>query len=282
MEMSPGQSIERKGFDALLDVSDSTANTVTRLDERNRIASELISGYANRHAAMDVMVGLVGLIPGLSIPALAGAIAAQSPVIYQPLAKDLARVYMAEPGDLEQAKRGIVHEVATQTSALDIAADFGTEFMLQIASELLMEAGWGVLGAMFIPVVGGAVGAALDYLIATQMTWRVGTMVSIYFQDGGHWVGTQRHTFELAKKMTGSMHVGVSDLLDGKFKNHTPRADLNEIRQVVPAVRLNLLRGVRRLVDVLRAATSDDKIRQILRSQGIPIDLINEALASLE
>jgi hypothetical protein len=281
MDIRSSQSIERKGSDSFLDISNPTVNTVTRLDERNRIARDFIISYANKHAAMDVAVGLVGLIPGLSIPALAAAIAAQSPVIYQPLARDLAKIYMAEPGQLRGAKEDIVHAITVQTGALDVAADFGTEFMLQIASELLMEAGWGVLGAMFIPVVGGAVGAGLDYLIATQMTWRVGTMVSMYFQNGGHWVENQRHTFELAKELTGSIHVGVGDLLDGKFKNHTPRADLNEIRQAVPAVGQNLLTNVRRLVSMLRGATSDDKIRDILRAQGIPIDLIDAALAQM-
>lgn len=279
MKTPPSRSIERIGSHSFLDISNPTVNTLARLDERNRIARDFISGYANKHAAMDVVVGLVGLIPGLSIPALAGAIAAQSPVIYQPMARDLAKIYVAEPGELVGAKEDVVHRVAIQTGVLDVAADFGTEFMMQIATELLMEAGWGVLGAMFIPVVGGAVGAALDYLIATQMTWRVGTMVSMYFQNGGNWIENQRHTFELAKEMTGSINVGVSDLLNGKFKNHTPRADLNEIRQAVPAVRQNLLTNVRRLVSMLRAATGDDKIREILRAQGIPIDLIDMALA---
>jgi uncharacterized protein (DUF697 family) len=281
MEIRSSQSIERRNSGSLLDISNPTVNTLARLDERNRIARDFIKSYANKHAAMDVVVGLVGLIPFLNIPALATAIAAQSPVIYQPLARDLAKVYMAEPEQLRAATEDIVHAISVQTRALDVAADFGTEFMLQIASELLMEVGWGVLGAMFIPVVGGAVGAALDYLIATQMTWRVGTMVSMYFQNGASWVENQRHTFELAKKMTGSIHVGISDLLNGKFKNHTPRADLNEIRQAVPTVGQNLLTNVRRLVSMLRGATSDDKIRDILRAQGIPIDLIDAALAQM-
>jgi hypothetical protein len=32
---------------------------------------------------------------------------------------------------------------------------------------------------------------------------------------------------------------------------------------------------------MLRGATSDDKIRDILRAQGIPIDLIDAALAQM-
>jgi hypothetical protein len=129
MEIQPSHYIERKRNEALLDISNPTVNTLARLDERNRIARDFISSYANKHAAMDVVVGLVGLIPGLSIPALAGAIAAQSPVIYQPLARDLAKIYMAEPGQLEGAKEDIVHRVAFQTGVLDVAADFGAEFM---------------------------------------------------------------------------------------------------------------------------------------------------------
>jgi len=261
-----------------IELNDPTINTLARLDERNRIARDFISSYANRHAAMDVAVGLVGLIPFMSLPALAAAVAAQSPIIYQPLARDLAKIYMAEPAQLTGAKEDVVDRVAVQTGVMDVAANFGTDFMLQIATELLMEAGWGVIGAALIPVVGGAVGAALDYLIATQMTWRVGTMVSMYFQNGGKWVGSQKHTFELAKKMTGSIHVGLSDLRNGKFKDHTPRADLNEIRQEVPAVKQNLLACVRGLVSMLRAAAGDDQVREILKARGIPMDLINAAL----
>lgn len=279
--MPLAQSIVHMDRDSLPDLSDPTLNTLTRLDERNRIAQDFIESYAQKHAKIDVAVGAVGLIPGFAIPALVVAIVAQSPLIYQPLAKDLQRIYMAAPETLEEAKQGIVREITVQTGALDVSADFGVQFIEQIAGELLMEAGWGVGLATLIPVVGALVGAALDYLIATQMTWRVGTMVSIYFQNGGSWVGDQKHTLELARQMTGPIHVGVGDLLDGRFKNQTARTDLNEIRQTVPVVRENLLNNVRRFVSVLRAATGDDRIRDILRAQGIPIDLIDVALEHL-
>ena len=83
---------------------------------------------------------------------------AQSPVIYKPLASDLAKIYMAEPGKLQDVKGTIVHQITVETGICDVAADFGTEFMMQIATELLMEAGWATLGAMFIPIIGGAAG----------------------------------------------------------------------------------------------------------------------------
>jgi hypothetical protein len=278
----PYESIERARapIDATIDLANPTLRTLYRLEDRNRIARELIANYANKHAKMDVVVGIFGLFPFLSIPALGAAIAAQSPLIYQPLARDLANVYMAQPGELEKAKHNIVHPVSVQTGVLDVAADFGTEFMLQIAGELITEMGLGV-GLSAIPVLGGVVGAGLDYIIATQMTWRVGSMVSIYFQNGGTWVDSQKHTFELAKKLTGSMSVGIRDLLTGNVKNHTPRADLNDIRENIPAIRENLLKNVRGLANMLREVASDEKVREILRSRGIPIDLINEVLNHL-
>jgi uncharacterized protein (DUF697 family) len=279
-EIQQMQAIEVTAIPSAINiVSRPALGTIYRLEERNRIASDFIRSYANRHAKMDVAVGLLGLIPPLGIPALAGAIAAQSPLIYRPLASDLAKIYMAQPGDLEDVQKKIVHTISVETGLCDIAADFGAEFMMQIAGELLTEAGWGVLATMCVPVVGGAVGAALDYLIATQMTWRVGTMVSMYFQNGGEWVESQKHTFKLAKEMTGSMHVGVGDLLDGKFKNHTPRIDLNDIRKNVPSARENLLRNVHGMVTMLRAAANDKRVREILQSQGIPLDLVDAVLA---
>lgn len=279
--MSSSSPITHVSSNSLATLANPAFITPMRLEERNRIAREFISRYARKHAAMDVAVGAAGLLPFLSIPTLIAAIAAQSPLIYQPLARDLAAVYLAEPDHLEQIKTDVIHPQTIETAKFDIAANFGTEFMMQIASDLLADAGLGALAASAVPLVGAAVGAALDYLIATQMTWRVGSMVSMYFQNGGAWVDSQKHTFELAKKLTGPMHVGVIDLLDGKFKKHTPRVDLNDIRQI-PSVRQNLLRSLRSLISILRAAAGDEQIREILKARRIPIDLINEVLGQLE
>jgi hypothetical protein len=281
METTPDPTSEAKEAVYLPALTDPAVTTLVCLDERNRIAREIIRKYANRHAAMDITVGVIGIVPFLAVPALLAAIAAQAPVIYQPMARELAKVYRAESGELEKARDFIIQPMAQQTGYKDVAADYGTAFMMQIASELLLEAGWGGLGATVIPVLGGVVGAALDYLIATQMTWRVGAMVSMYFQNGGAWVESRKHTFELAKGLTGPMSVGLGDLLTGKFKNHTPRVDLNDIRKDVPAVRQKLLATVRLLVGLLRAAAGDEKVREILKAKGIPLDLINLALSGI-
>ncbi len=288
------QYLENKSSGSNLDLTKPTFNTMHRLEERNRIAREFITDYAGKHAFMDVGVGLIGLLPFAALPALATAIAAQSPFIYQPMARDLAKVYNADPEKLGGAKETIIKDLYIETVKRDIAADFGVEFMMQIAHELVLEAGIGVIGALCIPVIGGAVGAAFDYVIATQMTWRVGTSVSIYFQNGGNWVGDQQHTLELSKEMCGPLSVGVDELkevgkeflksgnLDNSFKeHHTPRVDLNDIRGKVPEVRENLLANVRLIAKMMQSLNTNEQIRAMLKSQGIPIDLIEIVLSSL-
>jgi hypothetical protein len=206
---------------------------------------------------MDVGVGLIGLIPGAAIPALVTAIGLQAPVIYQPLARKLARIYIASPEELEDVQSDIVLPNAfVYTAGLDIAADFGVEFIASIAGELVVEAGLGSL-ATFVPIVGAFVGASLDYVIATKMTRRVGKMVSIYFQNGAHWLGDKGKTYEASK--------AASD-------------DLNTIRTDLSPVRQSLLRNVRSYVDVMREAMTNDQIRKALRAKGIPDDLISDAL----
>jgi len=250
-----------------------------RLRERNRVALDVISSYANKHAAIDVVVGIAGtFIPFMAIPALAGSIALQAPVIYQPMASHLASVYLARPQEIKTATASVVMPLAAATGLLDMASEFGQEFMVHIARELIVEVGLGALAALAVPVIGGAVGAALDYLIATQMTWRVGTMVSAYFQNGGAWIGDKQHTFELAKQMTGGIRVGVNDLLSGKFKSQIPRVDLDTLRDEIPSVRHNLVRNLSSFVEMMRGAMEDDQVRQILIAQGVPADLIAAAI----
>jgi hypothetical protein len=211
---------------------------------------------------------------------LVASIAAQSPIIYQPLARELATLYMAAPAAIGRAQNEILSEALIVTGAADIAAEFGTEFMMQIAHEIVTELGIGLLASLAVPAIGAIVGAALDYLIATQMTWRVGTMVSMFFQNGGAWVGNRKSTFDLAKGMTGKITLGLSDVLSGSFKSRTGRVDLNSIPHKVASIRESQLRSVKALLEMMRAAMSHDQIRAAAKRQGIPIDLIEEALSA--
>src|SRR5205085_9394516 len=85
--------------------------TLMRLEDRNAKAQEIIQSYSRLHAGMDVAVGLAGLFPGAAIPALVAAIAAQSPIIYQPMARDLAAIYTVDESAVSEGieqVRGVV------------------------------------------------------------------------------------------------------------------------------------------------------------------------------
>src|ERR1700710_1577725 len=87
---------------------DPTSAVMYDLDERNRLAEELIESYANNHGWMDVGVGIVGMIPGAGIPALFAAIGLQGPVIYKPMARKLANIYLVAPEDLSSVNDDII------------------------------------------------------------------------------------------------------------------------------------------------------------------------------
>jgi uncharacterized protein (DUF697 family) len=221
---------------------------------------------------------LAGLIPipGAASVALVAAIGAQSDLIYKPLARELAVVYNS---DVDEKTRQIVNDNLLFNGAADIANEFGAEFMMSIFSELITEAG---LGATFglIPIVGGLIGAALDYVIATAMTWRVGTMVAIYYQNGGKWVGDRKRTLELAKEMTGGVKFGMKDLMARFTRNNRQdlNVNLNSIPTKIPEVFGSQVRSLRPFVDMLLKAANSDFVRSQLRAQGFPPSIIDEVL----
>jgi hypothetical protein len=268
-----GEVLAPGGTNSAIDTS--AFRTLTHLEERNRIARTTIERYSNRHAKMDVAIGAAGFF-GLAIPALIGAIALQAPVIYQPLARELANIYNS---GIDEETEQIIEENLILTGAADIANEFGTEFMASVASELVTEAGLGS-AAGFIPIVGGLVGAALDYVIATAMTWRVGTMVAIYYQNGGKWVGDRKHTLELAKEMTGGFKFGMHDLV-ARFTDKNRQqlsVNLNSIPARIPEVFESQVRSLRPIVDMLLKAANSDFVRMQLRAKGIPLSVIDAVL----
>ena len=260
----------------ILRPEDSIAlNTLSSLELRNKRAKEVIRDFAGMHAAMDVAIGAAGFF-GFAIPALIAAIAAQGPVIYRPLARKLEQVYNCE-ADAETG--AIIRENIMIGGLADIASEFSTEFITSIAGELIAEAGLGGI-ASFIPIVGGLVGAALDYVIATAMTWRVGVMVSIYYQNGGRWVGDRKHTYELAKEMTGGLGFGVKDLLSKFSSAHKPEldVDLDQIPRRVPDVFQTQVQAIKPMLAMLLQACNSEQARKILRARGIPDPVITAAL----
>jgi hypothetical protein len=249
--------------------------TLRSLASRNQNAQDVIDAYAGRHAGMDVAVGLVGLLPGMAIPALVGAIVAQGPIVYRPMARDLAQVYLSES---DRNTDRIATGGMVGTAMLDIVSEFGTEFLMEVGHEIVMEAGLGVLGSLCVPVIGGVVGAALDYLIANTMTWRVGTMVSMYFQNGSAWLESRKTTYGRAKSLTGGMTQGVRELLKANEERKSARVDLSRIPLLVPEIGEKQIRVLKPLIEMMQPAMSRQQIKSALVGQRFPLDIIEIAL----
>ena len=228
---------------------------------------------------MDVAIGAAGFF-GLAIPALVAAIAAQAPVIYKPMSEELARIYNVEP---DGTTRQIQLEGTLVGGIADIAGEFSTEFITMLAGELITEAGFGA-AAGFIPFVGGAIGAALDYVIATAMTWRVGTMVSIYYQNGGKWVDNRKYTYELAKGMTGGISFGLEDLVSRFTGGTRPEinVDFESIPKRVSVVGDTQTQAAKQILLILLQVSTSVQARDALKKRGFPEFIIDAAFAALQ
>jgi hypothetical protein len=239
---------------------------------RNRLAVETIEWYAEKHAIADAALGLIGFvpIPGAAALAVGAALSLQVPM-YQALARDLSNIYMAPHDDVSKGiiRRGMKLDVGL--SIADFLVDqLGMAFLKEISPELLSESGIG-LAASFFPVFGGFIGIGLDVALAATMTWRVGVMVSMYFQNGKQWLDGSRHeTYEASKEETGGLSPTIKD-----------RANLNTIpskhkqpRQYQAKELATWIRSLRRM----RFDITDDEIRKDLRNQGVPDQVIEDSL----
>ena len=245
---------------------DANNLTMFNLSARNREAEKIIKDYATGHVKLDVAIGLAGLIPvpGAGTASLVAAIAAQSPLVYQPMSRKLAAVFCATPDDITN---GMIKDTAVLGGKADIAVAFATDFMTEIAKELLPELGVG-LALSAIPFVGGIAAAALDATVAATLTWRVGTMVAIYYHNGGSWINDRQTTYHRAKAMIGSLSPETEN-----------RVDLDDIPFENPEVMKKHMAFIESIVDTLRSITSDETmIRNTLVTKGIPINLIDLAM----
>jgi hypothetical protein len=101
------------------------------------------------------------------------------------------------------------------------------------------------------------------------MTWRVGTMISIYYQNNGAWLGGRRESFEVARDFVGKPSM--------KAEN---RVDLDEVakkhRQVLNT-QLVTLKSV--LLDPLLEVAADEvQIMAVLKGRGLSEELIESAM----
>jgi uncharacterized protein (DUF697 family) len=235
------------------------------LEDRNRRAKEIITKYAKMHAAMDVGIGLTALIPipGAATAAVIAAILAQAPLVYKPMTAELATVYSATV--TAEATR-LSHNAIAIGTATDIAAEIGSEFLREIAGELIGEAAVG-LGASALPFIGALFAAGVDAAVSATLTWRVGTMVSLYFQNGEEWLRTRKDTYHVAKEFVGGYSPRVEN-----------RSNLDGLGRI-PVIQRKQLDFVLNLIDMLRATTATrEQIRTALKNKSVPEHLVQEAL----
>lgn len=239
------------------------------LSHRNREAEKIIGNYAQKHQWLDVGIGIIGTvspIPGSALAAMAACMVAQGPVFYSPMAKDLSAVYLSS---IDKHTKRLVNETWVAGMGADLANQFfNVDFFKDIIGEVISELGWAG-AASAIPFIGGVFGAALDSLVAATMTWRVGTMISVYYQNGGAWLEGRRETFEVAKDFVGPLSAKAKDRvnLDDVVKTH---------REILEK-QFSTLKTV--LLDSLLEITSDEKqIIEVLKNRDISDELIDFSL----
>ena len=241
------------------------------IPDRNRLATRMIEDSATAHAIADGGIGMLGFlpIPGAGTASIIATMALQYPV-YQSLARKMADVYESP---YDSIARGIVLRGVVEGSAIDLGValmdELGLDFLQEIGWETVAEGGIGYF-ASFVPFFGGFVSVGLDVAIAATMTWRVGTMISIYYQNGGAWVKSRRHTYDVAKGLTGDLSPTIKD-----------RVDLNEVPTKVREVREyqigELMQIVRELLYVA-PKLDNSMIREILLRKEVRPELADEII----
>jgi hypothetical protein len=193
------------------------------------------------------------------------------------LAADLGKIYLAPSPD--ETVNNMVYSGIAMGSALELGAalgtdvlvqSFGGDFIQEILKELAGEIGIS-LGISLVPILGGFISTGLDLVIAISMTWRVGTMVSMYYQNGQQWPGgSRRQTYQRAKDFTGGLST-----------KNAGRVDLNDIAKRDNAVNDYTAEKLSQFVEtILKVApdTADSKLHELLREKKIPKELANKAI----
>jgi uncharacterized protein (DUF697 family) len=188
---------------------------IFELKLRNQAAEAVIKTFAVEHATVDFVTGTAaGLspVPGTNLVAVAAQLGYSAARIFPAMIKKLAVIYGSEPDEFTRrvVRNGLIVEAGVASLlasagpeilghlAIDLVNEFGSEFFQEIALELLGEGGVAVVGSA-IPVIGVAFGGVADLMLGATLTWRVGAVVSAYFQYGGY-IGSRKETYELTKK----------------------------------------------------------------------------------
>lgn len=251
---------------------------------RNERAMRTIESCAADHALIDAGIGFAGFapIPGAGLLSIGGSLAAQVPV-YRGLARRLAEIYEAKPGHspTDAMIDGLLLDSTMTAGAGTLALGpgvswedaFNGEFFAEIIGDLVREIGLGGLLSI-VPILGGFATIGLDVAIAATMTWRVGTMVSIYYQNGGKWLVSRNRTYELSKELGGGLSPKIQD-----------RLDLNQISNRISEVRKWMVEKVTNFIRALLAKapnTPIQRVREFLRKKEIPPSIIEESIKRIQ
>ena len=163
---------------------------ILQLEACNARAASIINRYAEIHRRMNMSVVLASLLPGATIPAMIAATALPALAIYQPMARELAHLYLGTPGSPPSP--------ALKMAAHQFAAEFNPASATRMTGGLVSGMGMQAV-SNFLPLATTCVSASLDFASSVKLTRRIGAMMSIYFQNGGQWVVSKLATFELAK-----------------------------------------------------------------------------------
>ncbi len=238
-------------------------NCLFGLEQRNETAHQVIASYAKKHAKLDIGIGLAGLlpIPGAATVALVGAVLAQAPLIYGPMTQELAALYSSR---LDAR----TNEMVAETVGMGALADIGVEFFKEIAGDLIGKALAG-LALTAVPFVRALLAAGLDAMIAATLTWRVGTVVAAYYQNGGVWVKNRKHTYSLASEKVGPFSPKTDD-----------RANLDDFARSNSTIFEKHIAFALSMIEMMKSASlGRDQIQIALQSKEVPFWVIDQALS---
>jgi hypothetical protein len=181
----------------------SRLDMILNLEKKHFDVQNLVHSYASRHRIVDMVIGGASNLipmPGAAFLATAALVSAQTPLVYQPLSKEVASIYSKSMSSTESS----FSDESNADENHEYNKIYDIQFLVEIAQELVSEVTTGSIVAA-IPFIGFAAAAAMDAMIAATMTWRVGLMTSIYHCNFGEWLGSRRETFEIAKKHVGPL-----------------------------------------------------------------------------
>lgn len=253
-------------------------NSAFQWEARNKLANEIIATYAQKHKMMDISVGLGSglagiLIPGISFVGLVGSLVAAVPVIYNPMTQKLAYIYKTSP---DKVTRGLKVDTILAESVYDVGAellfDFTTDFLMELITEMWPQLVAGA-GASLIPFAGLAANAILDGIIASTLTWRLGTMTAIYYMNDENWLhSNKKRTRQEANKLTGFPSADI----------HRPDA-LSRIVDIPEVMETNVEKMLQtaKLMREANPNITNAQLREIFKKQSLPEKWIEEVLRRL-